>query len=148
MSKFLLNLLVQISKALVYSKIKFYSKKNFSVAFGQQRPIFFSFPPASPPSPLGLGLSASPSRPLGPADRAPVVPYRIAASHTERQLQPCRLCPLRARLTGGPHLSSLTSGSKRAQPRRHRLLPLPAPPSTTPSRCRPSRYSPTITSPS
>jgi hypothetical protein len=29
MSKFLLNLLLQISKALVYSKIKFYSEKNF-----------------------------------------------------------------------------------------------------------------------
>jgi hypothetical protein len=34
MSKFLLNLLVQISKALVYSKIKFYSQKNFPVTFG------------------------------------------------------------------------------------------------------------------
>jgi hypothetical protein len=64
-----------------------------------------------PLSPLGLGLSAGPSRPLDPSDHAPVAPCRIAASHTGRCLQPRRLCPLRAQLTGGPHLSSLTSGS-------------------------------------
>jgi hypothetical protein len=56
MSKFLLNLLMQISKALVYSKIKFYLEKNFSRHFRSIRPfgpamarfLFFStghFPP-------------------------------------------------------------------------------------------------------
>jgi hypothetical protein len=73
MSKFQLNLLVQISKALVNSKIKFYSKKNFSITFGpsglsaQPRPIFFSFRPAIfCPFSLGLGLSAGPAHPHVP----------------------------------------------------------------------------------
>jgi hypothetical protein len=61
MSKFLLNLLVQISKALVYSKIQFLFEKQFSSDFGVSGPA----PPAlaryAPPaagSPLGrLGPS-------------------------------------------------------------------------------------------
>jgi hypothetical protein len=47
MSKFLLNLLVQISKALVYSKIKFYSEIIFGPlglsslgVFAKRRPFF------------------------------------------------------------------------------------------------------------
>jgi hypothetical protein len=66
MSKFLLNLLLQISKALVYSKIKFYSKENFSVTFSPAAAhfLFFSFQPAVPPSPLGLGHSAARSAQL------------------------------------------------------------------------------------
>jgi hypothetical protein len=101
MSKFLLNLLLQMSKALVYSKIKFYSEKSFSFTFGpsglsaQPRPIFFLFnlPFFSPPSPLGLGLSAGPSRPLGLADRASVAPCWIAASHKGKHLTSRRLRP-------------------------------------------------------
>jgi hypothetical protein len=103
MSKSLLNNLVQISKALVYSKIKFYSEKNFSVAFGpsglsaEPRPIFFSFPPAFfffPPSPLGLGLSAGPSC-SQPAQSAcaSVAPHPIAAFLTGKRLQPRHLRP-------------------------------------------------------
>jgi hypothetical protein len=38
MSKFLLNLLVQISKALVYSKIQFLFEKEFSSDFGPSGP--------------------------------------------------------------------------------------------------------------
>jgi hypothetical protein len=38
MSKFLLNLLLQISKAFVYSKIQFLFKKNFSSEFGPPGP--------------------------------------------------------------------------------------------------------------
>jgi hypothetical protein len=38
MSKFLLNLLLQISKALVNSKIQFLFKKNFSLEFSQPGP--------------------------------------------------------------------------------------------------------------
>jgi hypothetical protein len=41
MSKFLLNILVQISKALVYSKIQFSFEKEFSSYFGPSSP----FPP-------------------------------------------------------------------------------------------------------
>jgi hypothetical protein len=39
MSKFLLNLLLQISKALVNSKIQFYSKRIFSSEFGPASPV-------------------------------------------------------------------------------------------------------------
>jgi hypothetical protein len=43
MSKFLLNLLVQISKVLVYSKIQFlFGKEFFSVAFGPAATHLFS----------------------------------------------------------------------------------------------------------
>jgi hypothetical protein len=82
MSKFILNLLLQISKALVYSKIKFYSEKNFSFTlnpigpaasrpiqpFGPAATHFFLFSTGhfSPPSPLGLGLLAGPAHPHGP----------------------------------------------------------------------------------
>jgi hypothetical protein len=38
MTKFLLNLLLQISKAFVYSKIKFLFEKNFSSEFGPPGP--------------------------------------------------------------------------------------------------------------
>jgi hypothetical protein len=38
MSKFLLNLLLQISKAFVYSKIQFLFEKNFSLEFGPPGP--------------------------------------------------------------------------------------------------------------
>jgi hypothetical protein len=79
MSKFLLNLL-QISKALVYSKINFLFGKKFSFTFG---PIG---PAASRPSrdPLGLCLSADPAHRLGPADRALMAPCPIAASHLRK----------------------------------------------------------------
>jgi hypothetical protein len=70
MSKFLLNLLVQISKALVYSKIKFYSKKNSPVTFGPAAAHFLFFSTSHfPPFPLGLGLSAGPAHPHGPTGR-------------------------------------------------------------------------------
>jgi hypothetical protein len=61
MSKFFLNLLVQISKALVYSKIKFYSEKNFPRHFRPTRPsgpVFFLPADFPSPPPLGLDLPA------------------------------------------------------------------------------------------
>jgi hypothetical protein len=90
MSKFLLNLLLQISKALVYSKIKFYSEKNFSFTFGPSG-LSAHFSPL--PSPLGLSLSADPSHPLGPANCTSVAPYRITTSHTGKRLTSRRLRP-------------------------------------------------------
>jgi hypothetical protein len=61
MSKSLLNLLVQISKALVNSKIKFLiQKKSF----------FFTFGPATLTGPLGLWPSR-PHWPSPPAGRSP-----------------------------------------------------------------------------
>jgi hypothetical protein len=73
MSKFLINLL-QISKALIYSKIKFYLENNFPHfgptgpaagrpirTFGPATTLFFPSNRPSPPSPLGLSLSAGPA---------------------------------------------------------------------------------------
>jgi hypothetical protein len=66
MSKSLLNLLVQISKALVNSKIKFLiQKKSF----------FFTFGPATLTGPLGLW----PSRPRWPSPPAGQSPAHLAS---------------------------------------------------------------------
>jgi hypothetical protein len=69
MSKFLLNLLVQISKAFVYSKIQILFKNNSPQlsahpAFRPSRgPFLFFFNRPLPLSPLGLGLSVGPAGP-------------------------------------------------------------------------------------
>jgi hypothetical protein len=57
MSKFLLNLLMQISKALVYSKIQFLFKKEFSSDFGPSGsalPALARYAPQAAGSPLSL----------------------------------------------------------------------------------------------
>jgi hypothetical protein len=81
MSKFLLNLLLQISKDLVSSKIKLLFGKEIFLTFSPIGPAaswpfgpvaahFFLFNRAfSPPSPLGLGLSVGPAHPHGPTGR-------------------------------------------------------------------------------
>jgi hypothetical protein len=112
MSKFLLNLLMQISKALVYSKIKFYSENNFPVTSGpyvlsaQPQPIHFFLSNRSLPLfPLGLSLLADTADPRG-SGASP-------NCHLPHRKTPPAAPPspsLRARLTDGPHLSSLTSG--------------------------------------
>jgi hypothetical protein len=102
MSKFLLNLLVQISKVLVYSKIKFYSEKNFP-HFRPNRPSSQPAHPGFQPShdPLLLSFStncfppphwASASRPAQPAC-ASMAPHPVAAFFMGKHLQPSRLCP-------------------------------------------------------
>jgi hypothetical protein len=61
MSKFLLNLLLQISKALVKRKIQFLIQKSFSLAFG--------------PANLGARSTCGPaSPPVVPTPRAKIVP--------------------------------------------------------------------------
>jgi hypothetical protein len=72
MSKFLLNLCVQISKALVYSKIQFLFEKEFSSYFGQ-----------SSPAPLALAHFApqavgSPLSPFGPSSFGVFAERRIS----------------------------------------------------------------------
>jgi hypothetical protein len=74
MSKFLLNLLLQISKALLNSKIQFLIRRFFFLAFGPADlaahsafgPAFSHWAsapqPARPQPPPGLGLPAGPSR--------------------------------------------------------------------------------------
>jgi hypothetical protein len=71
MSKFLLNLLLQISKALVNSKIQFLIQKSFFLAFGPANPAArLASSPASPPaapSPRAKIVPAGPSSPrVGP----------------------------------------------------------------------------------
>jgi hypothetical protein len=94
MSKILLNLLLQISKALVYSKIKFLFGKKISFTFSLIGPAasgpaaahLFFFNRLLPLSPLGLSLSVGPARRLSPADRASVAPCPIAASHSRKRI--------------------------------------------------------------
>jgi hypothetical protein len=133
MSKFLLNLLVQISKALLYSKIKFYSEKNFSRHFQPIRPFgpavahsFFSFEPAAPPLPTGprpLGWPSRSARRWRPT-KLPPPPQEDASSHAAFALS----SRLADRWTPPviPHLRPA-----RARSRRHHLPPLPTSPSPT-----------------
>jgi hypothetical protein len=55
MSKFLLNLLVQIFKALVYSKIQFLIRKFFFLISARPPPLFFFQPSRGPPPPSRSG---------------------------------------------------------------------------------------------
>jgi hypothetical protein len=92
-------------------KIKFYSEKKFFSC--HIRPIhpfgpaaahsFFSFQPAAPLLPTRPRPLSRPARRWRPAELPP--PHRKTPPATP--LSPC----LRARLTDGPHLSSLTSGT-------------------------------------
>jgi hypothetical protein len=72
MSKFLLNLLVQISKALVYSKIQFLFEKEFSLDFGPSGPA----PPAQACfAPHAAGF---PLRPFSPSSFGAFAKMRIS----------------------------------------------------------------------
>jgi hypothetical protein len=145
MSKFLLNLLVQISKAFVYSKFQILFRNNSPQLSAQPRPIpFFSNRPL-PLSILGLGLSA------GPAD--PHVGGALPGCRLPQGEVPPTALPspsLCARLTGGPYLSSLTSGppelgrtatASRRSPRR------PAPPQMPAELLPPCHHSPLLNPP-
>jgi hypothetical protein len=96
MSKFLLNLLVQISKALVYSKIKFYSEKNFPRHIRPIRPFgpvsFFFTGRFSLPFPLGLSLSAGPAHPHGPTGHLSSSSC-TDVGHARRRRRPAGLAP-------------------------------------------------------
>jgi hypothetical protein len=99
----------------IFKKIKFYSEKNFSRHFRPIQPFgpaaahslffFFLSNRSLPLFPLGLGLSAGPAGPH--AGGAP------PNCHLPLRKTPPAAPPspsLRAQLTDGPHLSSLTSG--------------------------------------
>jgi hypothetical protein len=72
MSKLLLNLLVQISKALVYSKIHFLFEKEFSSYFGPSGPA----PPAL--AHFAPQAAGSPLSPFGPSSFGVFVERRIS----------------------------------------------------------------------
>jgi hypothetical protein len=106
MSKFLLNLFLQISKALVYSKIKFLFRKEFFLHFRPNRPngqpahpafwpshgpLFFQ--PAFPPLPTGpqpLGRPSPPSRPSRPSSSS----SRTEAVRAGRHRRPASRRPM------------------------------------------------------
>jgi hypothetical protein len=67
MSKFLLNLLLQISKALVNSKIEFLIQKSFFLAFSPANIVARSAcGPASPPAAQSLQAEIVPAGPSSP----------------------------------------------------------------------------------
>jgi hypothetical protein len=131
MSKFLLNLLLQISKALIYSKNQIVIRKIIFSSLSAQSaqrpagpsglsaqpwPIFFSFQLViPPPSPHW----ASASRPTQPALSAQSTtrgwrPGRLPPPSWENASPHAAFAPLRAWMIGGPHLSSPSSGVTRA----------------------------------
>jgi hypothetical protein len=73
MPKFLLNLFLQIFKALLNSKIQFLFGKEFSFAFG----------------PIGPAASR-PARPLSPASHRPFFPFLLLAAHVLGISRPAR----------------------------------------------------------
>jgi hypothetical protein len=96
MSKFLLNLFLQIviqKRNFPHFRPHRPSSQPAHLAFRPSRGPFFLFNWPSPPSPLGLGLSAGPAHPLDPADRTSVAPYLLATSFMGKRLPSRCLCP-------------------------------------------------------
>jgi hypothetical protein len=139
MSKFLINLLVQISNALVYSKKKFYSKRNFLQLSAQW--------PAGPSDLFGPEQPGKPSRPARPCPPSSL-PHRVgsaaassraaAVPWTPPLLLPCHGAATVAPLTppssigyNSPPLHS-GNGSHEGANYRHRSPFLAAPPLSQP----------------
>jgi hypothetical protein len=124
MSKFLLNLLVQISKAFVYSKIQILFGNNFSSDSGPSGPAPSS---PSPLRPAGRRACAQPTRPEQPwriCQKAPLL--QVCAVRQQRFLSLTSL-PRR------PHPSDPPPSSRRptriTSPPRLTAIDRPAPPS-------------------
>jgi hypothetical protein len=146
MPKFLLNLFLQISKALVNSKIQFLFGKEFSFAF----------------DPIGPAASR-PARPLSPASDLPSLPQAartLGPSRPARQWRtgqntfPFSRCATRRRRLlplsppSGAHLSVLSSTSRRSIPATPPLISAtPCHPASA-SRCRVKELTPRLDSPS
>jgi hypothetical protein len=102
MSKFLLNLLLQISKALVNSKIQFLIRKFFSLLSARTTPR--SVRPLAQPA-------QRPRRPRRPKESRPAHPARASVTSSREIRFPFRITPSRAgrlslvSLSTGPHLS-------------------------------------------
>jgi hypothetical protein len=106
MSKFLLNLPLQISKALVNSKIQFLIRKFFFLAFGPaDLAAHPAFGPAGSHWPLSSLLSRVESNPAGPA--SPRVDGAFVEVHFPFWFTPSRAGRLSlVSLTTGPQLST------------------------------------------
>jgi hypothetical protein len=146
-SKFLLNLLVQISKALAYSKIQFLSEKNFSSTFSPIGPVA-----SRPIRPFGPERPSRPSQPIG----CPPFPFLPPSPSRRRRrlfLSRCCAAPLPrhgATPTDAPLLNSVaclysvinlpqfTTCNRRLHGRPLKPPPVPPPPSDPYKRRRPS----------
>jgi hypothetical protein len=140
MSKFLLNLLLQISKALVNSKIQFLIRKFFSLLLARPTP--------RPIRPLAQPAHRS-RRPRKPKSSWPAHPACASVVSSREICFPFRITPSRAgrlslvSLSTGPHLSDSPSSprwptpvgnppcrrsSRRGCPRAFTALPHHSPP--------------------
>jgi hypothetical protein len=139
MSKFLLNLLLQISKALLNSKIQFLIQKFSFLTFGPADLAAHSaFGPTSPLASLPPQAETHPSQPTYPMRRSCLHGNKF--SLLVRAFRAGRLSLIS--LSSGPRLSapSLTSG-RLSSPAPPPLPGHPAPPSSVPQ-VPPSRYHP------
>jgi hypothetical protein len=110
MSKFLLNLLQQISKASVNSKIQFLIRKFFSLLSAQPTP--------RPVRPL-VQPAHRPCHPHRPKSSRPTHPARASVTSSQEIRFPFRITPSRAgrlsliSLSTGPHLSDSPPSPRR-----------------------------------
>jgi hypothetical protein len=118
MSKFLLNLLLQISKALVNSKIQFFIRKFFSLLSARPTPWPVR-PLAQPAHRLRRPRRLKSSRPAHPA--------RASVTSSRKICFPFRNTPSRAgrlslvSLSTGPHLSDSPPSPRQPTPVRNPL---------------------------
>jgi hypothetical protein len=127
MSKFLLNLLLQIFKASVNSKIQFLIRKFFSLLSARPTP--------RPVRPLAQPAQW-PRRPHRPKSSRPAHPARASVASSRKIRFPFRITPSRAdrlslvSLSTGPHLSDSPPSKRRPTPVRNpprRRSPAPLP---------------------
>jgi hypothetical protein len=113
MSKFLLNLLLQIFKALVNLKIQFLIQKFFSLLSARPTP--------RPVRPLAQ-LAHRPLHPRRPKSSRPAHPARALVASSQKVRFPFRIMPSRAgrlsdvSLSTGPHLSNSLPSPRRPTP--------------------------------
>jgi hypothetical protein len=113
MSKFLLNLLLQISKALVNSKIQFLIRKFFSLL--SARPTPWPVRPLAQPA-------HQPRRLRRPKSSRSAHPARTSVASSRKIRFPFRITPFRAgrlslvSLSTGPHLSDSSNSPCRLTP--------------------------------
>jgi hypothetical protein len=133
MSKFLINLLLQISKTLVNSKIQFLIRKLFSLLSARLTP--------QPVRPLAQPAHR-PRRPRRPKSSQPAHPVHASVAYSRKIRFPFWITPSRAShlslvsLSTGPHLSDSPPSPRQPAPVRNPPHRCPAP------RMPPSFYSP------
>jgi hypothetical protein len=148
MPKFLLNLFLQIFKALINSKIQFLFGKEFFLRFRPNRPSGQPTRLASQPSqPSALPLFSRRPHALGPS--RPTRQWRIG-----QNTSPFHVCAARRRRLlplsppSGPHMSVPSPTSRRPTPATLPLLSATPRHPASASRCRVKELTPRLDSPS